>query len=737
MSIPPDISPSAMTVTVTGLKDNTLGVCEVQGHEALGCLFEYQVELVNLSEPEALPQVLDPDGTLKPQTLLGQTLTICLPLATDKARYFSGIVTKAWRLGWRDGYAHYSATISPELWLLTLNRDCRIFQNMTVPEVVKQILRQHKISSFRESLPGKYRRWDCVTQYRESDFEFISRILAHEGIYYYFEHNDKGHTLVLLDSLSSHEVHEGFDAVWMGHPSSNSSCPDYLETWQDNFAIRPDTVTLADFDFRLHGRNANLTVRRHVEAEPKCAELAIYDYPAKCVLAENQEDAKDEAAPDKSREEGERLAQMRLEGKRCEVERYQGQGTARWLTTGFLFSIANCEASANRQFLATMTEITLRNSPFRSGSHPVGAPCEIAVTAIDSQTQFRSPRLEKPVVRGPQTARVVGPTDEEIWTDKYGRIKVQFHWDREGVFDENSSCWVRVAHPWAGNRWGAIHIPRMGNEVVVEFLEGDPDRPLVTGSVYNADNMPPYALPEHKTQSGIKTRSSKKGTEANFNEIRFEDNKGHEELHIQAERNMSTLVKHDQSLRVNGDRHVTVDGNETTTVEGTRESIITKDETQYFKADRKMAVEGASTDAIFGTYDGTYYGGRTEVVENGDALVVIGSDKKTSVDGEYKIKASAHYRVTSGDNAISSVDLKDGVITITAANEIKLACGDASLSLKKDGTVTIQGKKTLSATGAESKLELAAAGATLSGQNAKVSGKTMTEISGGSIVKIN
>jgi type VI secretion system secreted protein VgrG len=280
---------------------------------------------------------------------------------------------------------------------------------------------------------------------------------------------------------------------------------------------------------------------------------------------------------------------------------------------------------------------------------------------------------------------------------------------------------VRVAHPWAGNRWGAIHVPRVGNEVVVEFLEGDPDRPLVTGSVYNADNMPPYTLPENKTQSGIKSRSSKGGTEANFNEIRLEDKKGHEELHIQAERNMSTLVKHDQSLTV--------------------------------QADRKVTVHGASM--------ATYQGGRSETVQNGDTLTVERSDKTTMVGGEYNIVAVKHYNVSSGESAVCDVDLKEGVATITAAKEIDLVCGDASLSLKKDGlatitaakeiklecgeaslslksdgTVTIQGKKTLSATGAGAKLELAAAGAKLSGQNATVSGKTMTEISGG-MVKIN
>ncbi len=720
MDIPFDISPAAMTVTVPGLRDNMLGVRRMQGTETLGRLYEYQIELVNLSEPQVVRQVLDPEGILRPETLLGQALTVSLPLASEKIRYFSGIVTRACRLQSPDEYPHYGVTISPELWLLTLNQECRIFQNMTVPEVVREILSQHKISSFRESLFSNYRKWDCVTQYRESDFEFMSRILAHEGIYYYFTHNEKGHTLVLADSVSSHEAHGDFATVWMGRPSSHSMSPDYLETFQDSYAIQSTSVTLADFDFRLRHPSARLGVRRHVEVEPKCAGLAIYDYPGKLVLAENREDPTDDADPEGSREERERLAQTWLEERRCEVERYRGQGTARWLTNGCLFSIANAPAYAQRQFLVTGTTITVQNAGFTSGDDAIKESCEIAVSAIDSQTQFRSPRREKPVVRGPQTARVVGPPDEEIWTDKYGRIKVQFHWDREGVFDDDSSCWVRVAQTWAGNRWGAIHIPRVGNEVVVEFLEGDPDRPLVTGSVHNADNMPPYALPEHKTQSGIKTRSSKGGNETNFNEIRFEDKQGHEELHIQAERNMSTLVKHDQTLAVHGDRSVTVNGNET----------------QVFKGDRNTAVEGANTDAIFGAHEGTYYGGRTEVVENGDTLVVVGSHKTTSVDGEYNITANEHYRVLSGKNDTSHVDLKDGVATITAANEIKLVCGDASLSLKKDGTVVIQGKKSLSASGAEAKLELDSAGATLSGQKATVAGKTMTEISG-DMVQIN
>jgi type VI secretion system secreted protein VgrG len=686
----------------------------ISGSEQLGTLYEYQLKLV--SESHEVDIV----------ALLGQALTVHMPFGDDQFRHFGGVISGASR-GERDGTKTvYHVTLSPEQELLSFSHDCRIFQDITVVDVVKQILVDHHLRPCRETLFETYRKWDYLTQYRESDIDFIRRILAVEGIYFYFDHLADGSQMVLADAVSSHEAHEGWDSVPLIKGSvARGSIPDRLRWWQESSALATNGVTLRDFDFRLRGKSAVLDGRKGTEDAQQKGALDRYEYPGIFTLNENRIEADSQA----SLAEGERLANVRLEEKQSRVLRYQGEGTARNLRVGSLFSISNVPALAGRQFLIIATDVSFRNPSFETGDEQAGETSYVRLTAIDSKRPFRMPRVEKPVIPGPQTARVVGPTDEEIWTDKYGRIKVQFHWDRETERKgEDRSCWVRVAHPWAGHRWGAIHIPRVGNEVVVEFLEGDPDRPLVTGSVYNADNMPPYTLPEHKTQSGIKTRSSKTGTGANFNEIRFEDAKGHEELHIQAERNMCALVKHDQSLRVNGDRHLKVDGNETIDV--------TKTETQTYNADRKITVKGANSEDITGAHNGSYHGGRSETVQNGDTLTVERSDKTTMVGGEYNIFAVKHYNVSSGENATCDVDLKEGVVTITAANEISLVCGDASLSLKKDGTVTIQGKKTLDAIGGDSKLELASAGATLSGQNAKVSGKTMTDISG-SMVTIN
>ena len=722
MNLPIEISPSAMTVAVSNVKAS-LAVHTLQGREGLSELYAYEVQLVNMDEPEG--QSLAAEAILKLPKLLGQTLTVALPLGSGTSRYFSGIVTSARRLGWQNGYANYGVTVSPRLWLLGLNRDCRIFQNRTVPDVVKEILDQHDISPIRESLPGKYRKWDCVTQYRESDFDFINRIMAHEGIYYYFEHSKDGHTLVLADSSTAHAKYGEFDGVLVGRPTSNSRAADYLETWGESSQIETDSVALLDYDFRLQGDVAPAG-EYSVPTDPAIAELGIYDYPAKCVQQEDLEDAKGEADPGESNEEGQRLAQIRLEERRCNAEVYRGQGTARWLATGYLFSISNVPAFEEQEFLVTTTNIMLRNALFRSANESTGESSAITISAIDSKTPFRAPLKDKPVVWGPQTAVVVGPptsgkykddNSTEIWTDKHGRIRVKFHWDIRDATLERTSCWVRVAHPWAGKRWGVIHIPRVGNEVVVEFLEGDPDRPLVTGSVYNADNMPPYDLPKNKTQSGIKTRSSKDGNPDNFNEIRFEDLKGKEELHIQAEKDMSTLVKANQSTNVGGNRSVTVHGKETIEVKKTRDTTITLKETQKFLDDREMTVSGTNTDTVTKAHTGNYHGGRTELVDGGNDRLNVDGAKSTLVTGTYLVNSQGTCSLSHGKDAAdaeviidtnsvvvankgkSKVLLNEGKILISAPDSIDLVCGDASISLSKEGTVTITGKMKVALSG--------------------------------------
>jgi type VI secretion system secreted protein VgrG len=692
---------------------DALRFIEMRGAEQLGRTFAFTVHL------------LSRDPQIKLSDLLGRAVSVSVDLApnSSETRFFHGIVTRFQREGKHGNDYLYSAHLVPWLWLLSYTANCRIFQNLSVPDIVKTVFRQHKLSDFADSLVGAYEPREYVTQYDETDLEFVSRLMEDEGIYYFFKHEETKHTLVLADSPSAHAKVPGFEEVLLFGPTHDQS-QDHIDRWSMWNELQSGGVALSDFDFE-NPRGDLLTkcVAPNAHAQ---ADHEVYWHPGGHT---------NYAA-------GEDRCRLRLEELNARYEQMGGSGNVRGLGTGDVFDFVDPRSGgAKHEYLIDFASYDLRGGGYESGAgHHAESHFHFEFSALDRQRQFRPERRFNPKrMFGPQTATVVGDKDQDITTDTYGRVKVKFHWDRKKGNeqnpndidkkgnDPNSSCWVRVAQMWAGAHFGAINIPRIGEEVIVDFLEGDPDRPIITGRVYNADNMPPYTLPEHKTQSGIKTRSSKGGTEANFNELRFEDKKGHEELHIQAERNMSTLVKRDQSLTVQADRKVTVHGNETIEVTGTRDTKINNKETQTFNFDRKMTVEGANTDDIKGAHTGIYYGGRTQVVETGDTLLVVGSHKTTTVEGEYNVVANEHYSVTSGGKSTCSVDLKEGVATITAANEINLVCGDASLSLKSDGTVTIQGKKTLSATGAESKLELASAGAKLSGANAVV------DLSGGMV----
>ena len=648
----------------------------------------------------------------------------------------------------------YHVTLRPEQHKLSYRHNCRIFQDVTAVDAVKTIFAEHGLRSVRESLFGEYRTWDYLTQYRESDFEFIRRILALEGIYFYFDHLADGHQMVLADSPSSHDERPGFGSVPLSPDWKPLDGPDYLTWWSEAYELSTREVSVRDFDFRHRGSAAVLKGKKTSGSEKEDAKAERYEYPGVIALHENETSAGEEAKLlEAELSEGERIATVRLEEKQSKVERYEAEGNARCLSVGALFGVSNEMTLVDRQFMIVSTEVTFRNPiMFGSGNRSIGDRSYVRLSAMDSKTQFRMPRIEKPVVLGAQTARVVGAKDDEIMTDKYGRIKVKFHWDRREDSDKeperDSSCWVRVATPWAGTNWGAIHIPRVGHEVVVQFMDGDPDRPLVTGSVYNASNMPPYELPANKTQSGIKSRSTKGGNPSNFNEIRFEDLKGKEEFHIQAEKDMSTLVKNNQSTSVGADRSVSVGGNHSVSVTGTQSTTVTKDETQTYKAKRKMTVTGTNDEEITGKHTATYHNGRKETVTEGDTLEA-GPTKKVSVKGLYDIDVDTEYKLVQGGN---SINMKGGVITVnngkcevhlegpdatvSAAASLTLQCGAATITLKKDGTIEVSGSTKVALSGGGSTVGLEAAGATMSGMKATVSGSAITEITG-ALIKIN
>jgi type VI secretion system secreted protein VgrG len=449
-----------------------------------------------------------------------------------------------------------------------------------------------------------------------------------------------------------------------------------------------------------------------------------YEYPGVFTLKENSLDADSEA----TRVEAKRLANVRLEEKQSRLLRFEGEGTARNLQVGSLFSISNVPALADREFLIVAADVTFRNPTFETGDNGTGEKSHVHVTAIAADRPFRMPRMEKPAIMGPQTARVVGGSDEEIWTDKFGRVRVQFHWDREGKEDENSACWVRVAHPWAGNHWGAIHIPRVGNEVVVEFLEGDPDRPLITGSVYNADNMPPYELPANKTQSGIKSRSTKGGDATNFNEIRFEDKKGKEELHMQAERDLSTHVKHDQSLTVDVNRAITVGADETTTVLGKRTTTVKKDdkktvhgsETTTVDLNRALIITGESKTDVSKKATLTFSADRETAVKGTDEATVgkkvlkQGGTRLEYADGNVDLKTQGWLKITHAGAKVHIDD--DGNVTIETDKELKLIAEGASATFA-DGRAEISAEKEATIAVGANTIKVDATGITTSGNN--------------------
>jgi len=522
--------------------------------EELGEPFELALDLLSL------------DHNISFKDIVGQNVTVRLNLpGSEEPRYFNGYVRRFSQVPAPGRYAVYRAEVVPWIWFLSLCSDCRIFQQRTVPEIIKQIIQEHGYSDIEDRLTGTYRQWDYCVQYRETDLNFIHRLMEQEGIYYFFLHENGKHTLVLCDSPGCHETYPGYETLTYlaGLGGTRSERIFSLEVSQK---VCPGVFAHNDFDFK--NPRKSLLASSNIERDYAPSRFELYDYPGEYT------DFND----------GERYARTRIESYQTEFETIDARANARGIACGYKFTLTgHPREDINKDYLVTNVTVEAATDAYESQSAGL-QECTLAFKAIDAATTFRPQRnTPKPLIQGPQTAIVVGPAGEEIYTDEFGRVKVQFHWDRRSKADENSSCWIRVAQLWAGKKWGAMFIPRIGQEVIVEFLEGDPDRPIITGRVYNGEEMPPYELPAEKTKSTVKTNSSPDG--GGFNEIRFEDKKGKEQLFIHAERNKDErvgstskeyvgydrhlVVKHDQFEKVEGDKHLTVNGDHNEQVDGT------------------------------------------------------------------------------------------------------------------------------------------------------------------------
>ncbi|KMV32853.1 type VI secretion system Vgr family protein [Franconibacter pulveris 601] len=506
-----------------------------------------------MSESFALTlTLLSTDARIDRSALLGQPVTVTLPTQSLLSpRFINGKITRAGvsaveLSGTR--YAVYTLTVEPDLWPMKRDRNLRIFQGQTAPQIVKTLLGEYKVN-VEDRLTGSYRVWDYCVQYQESSLDFISRLMELEGIAYHFRHEADKHTLVLTDAATQHQPFSGYEVIpYHATPSGGSTSEEGVSQWALEDSVTPGIYSLDDYDFRKP--NAWLFQAQQNPASPQPGSIDVYDWPGRFV----------------EHGHGEFYARIRQERWQVEHRQIQATATAVGIAPGHTFMLANAPFfSDNGEYLTTAAEYRFEENRYASGAD--GATIHRTdFTVIPSSVVFRPAQTTPwPRTYGPQTARVVGPQGESIWTDKYGRVKVKFHWDRLAKGDDTSSCWVRVSSAWAGQGYGGVQIPRVGDEVVVDFINGDPDRPIITGRVYNEASMPPWALPAAATQMGFYSRS-KDGHKDNANILRFEDRAGHEQIWIHAEKNMDTEVEHCETHDVGVDRKKSIGRDENITI---------------------------------------------------------------------------------------------------------------------------------------------------------------------------
>ncbi len=516
------------TVVQTPVGADLLTFTHLIGRDEISRCFAYTVGFVSKSRD------------VDPLKMLGGIVSV--EGESDPKRWFSGLVSEFRLTRIEDRLAFYEAVVRPWLWFLGNTTDCRIFQNMTAVEIIEKIFSKYGIAKFEKRLQGSYPSREYCVQYDESDLDFVQRLLEHEGIFYFFEHDEGKHTLVLCDAMSKLKPAPGYDKVLYNFEGRASRRDvEYITEWIPGSMVRPGAYAHTDYDFEKPG--ADLMAKSAQPFSHKEAAGENYRQPG--------------AHLDVGR--GDTIAGIRREELQAVHQRTTAAGTVRGLFSGCKFNLESFPRSdQNQEYLVVSAEYRLFDPGYRTQNEAHSENFTVMLGVAPTKVPYRPQRITpRPIMRGPQTATVVGPSGEEIFTDKYARVKVQFHWDRLGKKDQNSSCFVRVSQTWAGSGWGFIQIPRIGQEVIVDFIEGDPDLPIITGRVYNAAEMPPYGLPGNATQSGWKSNSSKGG--GGYNELMFEDKAGSELVNFQAQKDHHLLIKHDRNKTVQHDQSDRID----------------------------------------------------------------------------------------------------------------------------------------------------------------------------------
>ncbi|CAD5369304.1 VgrG protein [Rubrivivax sp. A210] len=601
-----------------------------EGHEALSRLYGYSaVALGKLNE------------TVDFEALLGKPAEVVVSDEGGSPRSYHGIIAGVAYDGVVARRPAYRLELVPWLWLATRGANVRVFQNQTVVDIIEKVILPYE-PAFQNEVKGNLAKRAYCVQYRETDFNFISRLLEEEGLFYFFRHSAGKHEMVLANLPGVHVNEHGLKALPYHDNARQRSEGAVVTHWRWSHQIQTGKVAVRDHHFMLPAQ----TFEKMAEAEVKHPHGKIQLYDHDLGLPPHADDPLAPADLQTLPPMAEAIAKRRLEAHQALRVAADGRTSALRLCAGARFTLeGHPEAGQNAEHIVHSTHVRIRIAGYESGAAKESIH-ECDFTAFPSTLVFRPGRLTpKPRAPGPQTATVVGPAGEEIFVDKYGRVKVQFHWDREGKKDAGSSCWVRVAQPSAGKSWGVVMLPRIGQEVVVDFIEGDPDQPLVTGGVYNAENMPPYTLPDNKTVSTIKTNSSMGG--GGFNELKFEDKKGSELLYLQAQKDRTELVKNDSKTDVGNNLTLTI------------------------KKDRSETVSE-------GKYDLTV---KKAITTKTDDVYSLTAVKDVSTDTQANVKVTAKQAVKV--DATTEVE-------ISAKTKITLKCGGSQIELTPAG-ITIKG----------------------------------------------
>ncbi|MEZ6129826.1 MAG: type VI secretion system tip protein TssI/VgrG [Planctomycetaceae bacterium] len=652
---------------MTALGKDALLLSRFEGTETISGLFSFDVQLLSTND------------LIRAESMVGSPLVFWVLHPDNEPRYFNGYVKQFEYVGRGDRLSLYRANIVPWLWFTSLNSDCRIFQEMTVPQIIRQVFERRGFTDFEDSfVRASYPTLEYCVQYNESDFAFVSRLMEEWGISYFFRHEESRHVMVMTDTAMACGVCKDATINFTDKLSERSYCNEVWE-WKHRYEYRAGRWAHRDYNFESPS-NDLFAFSDTVLNLPNNKALEVYEYPGRYTL----------------RDDGNAFTKVRIEAEESRYDTVNGRGCCRSFSPGARFAMEkhHSQRETGKSYIVTSSRHYLEAaSQYTTGGTGPSQGYENEFTCIPAEAPLRPMRATpRPRVPGPQTAMVVGPAGEEIYTDEHGRVKVQFHWDREGQRNENSSCWMRVSQVHAGQGWGMMDLPRIGEEVIVSFLEGDPDRPIITGRVYNGQNRPPFSLPAEKTRRGNSTKTYKGG---GYNEMSMDDTPGKEQLRMNAQYDMNSNVNHDQTLDVGNnqtekvavDRTREVGNNEKVTVGVNKDVNVGTNHNETIGVSQSISVGSSQSTSVGSTQSNSVGSMKNETVGM-MSNEMVGIAKTLNVGAAYSIISGGMMNTAVG---IMSTEQVGSTKKVTVGSKLEITCGSSKLTMESGGKVTISG----------------------------------------------